>query len=174
MVIHFKIKIYVVSTIIQEEDGLIVNNVVMKYSTFLSTLFKNNKEVLRNNLLKSFNIKEKAHEEKSEKDYDNQSETPLGPNDEDKKDDDTDIEIKVKNEWFIKFKSIILYFFKYEYSLLTIWIREPTSMLKTDLISIFFIRVIASLSIVALLSPDNSEGSEEESSSVNILLINKS
>ena len=57
--------------------------------------------------------------------------------------------------------------FKYECNLITIWIDEVTPMLKTDILSIFMMRVIASLAIIAYLSPDNSAGTEEESSSVN-------
>jgi len=39
-------------------------------------------------------------------------------------------------------------------------------MLKTDMVSIFIIRVLASISIIAYLSPDNSAGTAEESSTV--------
>ena len=39
-------------------------------------------------------------------------------------------------------------------------------MCKADLVSLFIIRLLMSLSIIAYLSPENSAGTEEESSTV--------
>ena len=172
---------FIVTVLKEEEDGLVVNNVTIKYSTFLTTLFKNNKETLRSNLLKSFNISEKLLEDKS---FDENDVASVAPSESslstEKKEGNPEIgnpeiEISVKNEWFIKFKAIVKHFFRNEYSLISIWLQEPTNMLKTDLLTIFFIRVVFSLSIVAFLSPDNSAGTEEKSSSVNndFIIIHK-
>lgn len=86
-------------------------------------------------------------------------------------DDDKLIQIEIKNEWYYKLKSIIRHFFKYNYFFITFFINEVTILTKTNILSIFIFKTIASLSVVAYLSPENSLGTEKISSSVKNLLI---
>jgi len=82
------------------------------------------------------------------------------------KEEDEEIEIKLKYEWLIKFYSIIKFFFRYEYNLFTIWIHEVVPMTKTNILSLFITRLWLSLSVVTYLSPENSQGDSDTSSSV--------
>lgn len=75
-------------------------------------------------------------------------------------------EIEVKNEWWIKAKTIVYEFYKKEYRLIALFIRQDSSMTKTNYWSLMIFRLIGSLSICALISPSNAiSGSENVSSS---------
>ena len=72
--------------------------------------------------------------------------------DEKKKEEEEDI-IKIKHEWWVKMKTIIAFFMKFEYRMISYFIQEKAAFLKTDICSLFFIRILVKLAFTAVLAP---------------------
>lgn len=74
--------------------------------------------------------------------------------------------IKIRNEWWIKLKTILIFFMKFEYKLISFFIPEKNIMLKSDVCSLFFVRMMIQLSVGAILAPEGAlEGASEDQSS---------
>ncbi len=84
--------------------------------------------------------------------------------------DEEDV-LRIRNEWFVKIRTIVTFFFKFEYKLISFFIPEKGIFLKTDMATLFFVKIFLQLSLSAILSPENSlSGDEDTSSSVFIKL----
>lgn len=80
--------------------------------------------------------------------------------------------LRIKNEWWVKVTSILTFFFKFEYKLVSFFIQEKGIFLKSDMATLFFVRIFLQLSLSAILSPENSlSGDEGTSSKVNYSYI---
>jgi hypothetical protein len=81
-------------------------------------------------------------------------------------------EIQVKHEWYVRSSTIAKIFFKNEYRLICIFVPQPSSLCKTNILCLTIFRLAACFSICGLLSPDNSESGNEEVSSTVYSFIN--
>jgi hypothetical protein len=73
--------------------------------------------------------------------------------------------LRIRNEWWVKIRSILTFFFKFEYKLISFFIQEKGIFLKTDMATLFFVRIFLQLSLSAILSPENSLSGDEDTSS---------
>lgn len=81
--------------------------------------------------------------------------------------------IELEKEWWIKFKSITKMFFKYEYKIGNFFIGEKSMFLKTDICTLFIMRLLAQLTVAAILSPENSISGNDNNSSENYVYVNR-
>jgi hypothetical protein len=175
---------------VKEDHVKFDGNVEISYTDFISKIFKspNTQVDLKNKLLKSFNIDIDTVPGDSQLNASYTttstltnslrttlaSRLPLVQNNHDKKEvvpsesesepDEIQLvkkEIEVKHEWFHRSFTIVKLFFRTEYRLFTLFIRQQSVISKTNILSLIFIRLIAALSICALLSSCNSISGEE-------------
>jgi len=81
--------------------------------------------------------------------------------------------IELEKEWWIKFKSITKMFFKYEYKIGNFFIGKKSMFLKTDICTLFIMRLLAQLAVAAILSPENSISGNDNNSSENYVYVNR-
>ena len=70
--------------------------------------------------------------------------------------------IEIENKGRYRFFYTLIYFFKYEYILITIFIREKVSHSKLNMLILIFFRFLIMFYLIAFLSPENSKSGTED------------